>query len=198
MEMLDHALHLMTKNCSMVSVDSKDEYYSVPIHEAYQKFLKFSFDGQLYCFTAFANGLAPCPRLFTKLMKPVLAHLRKQGTLVTSFIDDSFLVDSDYAGCAKSIVDMISLVDSLGFVVHSIKSVLQPTQAIVYLGFVLNSVNMTVRLTPERAAKVKQACQSLLQKSSPSIRKWRKLWVSVWPLFCRCAVCTSVLQTVGN
>ena len=62
------------------------------------------------------------------------------------------------------------MIDSLGFVVHPRKSLLQPTQEIVYLGFVLKSRDMTVRLMPERAWKIKQACTALLRLDSPSIR----------------------------
>ena len=92
MEMLDSATRLMSRDCFMASIDFKDAYYSVPIHLSFQKYLKFMFRDQLYCVTAFANGLAPCPRLFTKLMKPVLAELRKNGIMITGFIDDSLLV----------------------------------------------------------------------------------------------------------
>lgn len=48
----------------------------------------------MVCFASqpFANGLAPCPRLFMKLMKPVLADLGKRGILITGFIDDKILI----------------------------------------------------------------------------------------------------------
>ena len=137
MEMLHHTIKLMTKEAYMASIDFKGAHYSFPIHPSYLKNLKVIFDGQLYCFTAFANGLTPCPSQFTKLMKPVLAELRIKGTLVTGFIHDSLLVDTDYISCMNSIIEMISLADSLGFVVHPVKSVLQPTQVIVYLEFVI-------------------------------------------------------------
>ena len=92
MEMLDSAVRLLTKDCFMGSIDFKYTPYSVPIHDVYQRYLKFKFDDGLFCFTAFANGLAPCRRLFTKLMKPVLADLGKRGILITGFTDDKILI----------------------------------------------------------------------------------------------------------
>ena len=68
---------MITQNCWMASVDLKDAYYSVLSHTAYQKYLRFQVLGQLYQFTAFPNGLASCPRKFTKLLKPPLAMLRE-------------------------------------------------------------------------------------------------------------------------
>jgi len=41
MENLSSALSLMEENCYMASIDLKDAYYSVNIHESYRKFLRF-------------------------------------------------------------------------------------------------------------------------------------------------------------
>ena len=70
MDTLQSVISLMTPNCFMASVDLKDAYYSVPVAVAHQKYLKFEWAGKLYQFTCFPNGLAFCPRKFTKLMKP--------------------------------------------------------------------------------------------------------------------------------
>lgn len=59
----------------------------------------------------------------------------------------------------------------LGLLIHPDKSVLYPTQQIVFLGFQLNSVNMTMPLTTEKASKVKDACATLLNNLSPTIRE---------------------------
>ena len=77
-ENLQCATKMLRKNCFMASVDFKHAYYSVPVAKEFQKFLKFKWKGQLYCFTCLPNGLALCPRLFTKIMKPVFATLRQQ------------------------------------------------------------------------------------------------------------------------
>lgn len=43
----------------------------------------------------------------------------------------------------NSVIDAVSLADSVGFVVPNKSSVLKPTQEITYLGFVPNSREMT-------------------------------------------------------
>ena len=60
----------------MATLDLKDAYYSGRVDPAYQKYLKFFYKGKLYKYLALPNGLATCPRKFTKLMKPPLAKLR--------------------------------------------------------------------------------------------------------------------------
>ena len=68
MESLASAICLMTPGSYMASVDLQDAYYSVPVDESYQKYLKLSWKGELFQFTCLLNGLASAPRLFTKLL----------------------------------------------------------------------------------------------------------------------------------
>ena len=83
METFKDALALITKGCFMCSLDLKDAYFSLHVNESSQEYLKFYWDNQLYTFTAFPNGLACCPRLFTKLLKPVMAQLHLLGFIST-------------------------------------------------------------------------------------------------------------------
>ena len=165
------AIRSMTPGCYMASIDLKDACYSVPIHTDFQKYLTFQWKGKLYKFVRFPNGLAICPRKFTKLLKPALAYLRKQGHTSVIFIDDSGLKSGEYDTCIANIIATLGLFDKLGFVVHPDKSVLIPTQRIVFLGFILDSLKMWVSLTPERAQKLVEACCKLLNNPRPTIRE---------------------------
>ena len=76
MESINAILNLITKDCFMASIDLKDAYYSVTISEIFQRYLKFEFLDKLYKCLCFPNGLAPCPRKFTKITKVPLSDLR--------------------------------------------------------------------------------------------------------------------------
>lgn len=99
------AIRLMTPNCYMASIDLKDAYYSVPILPSHQKYLKFQWNNVLYQYTCFPNGLALCPKKFTKLMKRVYATLRQLGHISSAYIDDSWLMGIDWYTCARSVID---------------------------------------------------------------------------------------------
>ena len=108
-------------------------------------------------------------------------------------IDDPFLCGY-YSACAKNIQDTVDTFLSVGFVVHSEKSVLIPTQEMEFRGFLLNSINMTILLPPAKAERVRLACQSLMHKSKMAIREVAQvigLIVSSFPavqfgeLYCR-------------
>ena len=168
---LNTVLHMVKPGCFMASIDLKDAFYSVPIATADQKYLKFQWRGKLYKYVCFPNGLAFCPRKFTKLLKPVYSHLRQLGHLSASHIDDSYLQGDDYDDCERNVWDTVNLFDSLGFTVHPEKSSFVPQQRITFMGFIIDSITMTVYPTSEKIEKIIHTCQGLLQCPHPTIRE---------------------------
>jgi len=184
METLASAIKLMTPKCYMATIDLKDAYYTVPVKLEHQKYLTFSWKDNNYKFVCFPNGLSLCPRKFTKLLKPLFAHLRQNGHLVTSYIDDNYIQGNTYHECAHSVLDTITMYSKLGFYIHPEKSHLNPAQEITYLGFQLNSITMSIKLTTEKASKIKLECESALQMRRITIRQVARilgLLVSCFP-----------------
>ena len=139
MESLTSAVCLMTPGCYMASVDLQDACYSVPVDENYQKYLKFSWKGELFQFTCLPNGLASAPRLFTKLLKPVYSTLRQVGHMNVGYIDDSYLQGPSFDDCSKNVQDTVQLFNKVGFLLNKEKSILIPSYELTFLGFVLRT-----------------------------------------------------------
>ena len=159
----------------MASIDLRDAYYSVPIAKEHQKYLKFTWQGNLYQFTCLAQGLSSAPRLFTKLMKPVFSSLRELGHISSGYLDDSFLFGYSFEECQANIDDTLNLYHDLGFLPHEVKSVTIPTQVLHHLGFVLNSLDMTVSISVDKHQKLKCVAQRILDSTSPTIREVAQL-----------------------
>ena len=104
-----------------------------------------------------------------------IASVRQLGHLSSGYIDDSWSMRPVWDYCAKNIVDAVKLLDTLGFVVHPEKLLFIPTQKLVILGFILDSVSMLVYLTPEKALKLKQAATALVNCKNPTIREVAKV-----------------------
>ncbi len=171
MDSIHTIIKLVVPNCFMASLDMKDAYYSIPIRASHQKFLCFKWKGHIYQFTCLPNVLSSAPRQFTKILKPALATLHKMGHISVAHIDDCYLQGQTYEQCVANVIDTLLLLDSLGLVIHPERSVLMPSQEIVTLGFLINSVTMTIRLTTAKATDLKKECESLLQSNkSPTIR----------------------------
>ena len=73
---------------------------------------------------------------------------------------------------AMLLTQYLSILDKVGFVSHPEKPVFIPTQVLTFLGFLLNSVTMTVQLTPEQAAKIRDACLELKSSNNKRTTIW--------------------------
>ena len=135
METSQHKLSMITPNCWMASIDLKDAYCSVKVHPSFQRYLKFTCQGNLYAYTVYPNGLASCLQQFTKLFKPPISLLRSHGHILSSYIDDIYSQSDTYNGCIDTVLSTFQEFDSLGFVIHPEKSEFILKQRIQYLQY---------------------------------------------------------------
>ncbi len=170
MDSIRTVLANVTEGCFMSSIDLKHAYYTIKMDEEYQKYLKFEWENELYQYTCFPNGLAPCPRKFTKVMKVPTSHLRQMGHFILGYIDDFFLKAKDKDKCFKAVRAAIELLHRLGFTIHPSKSQFEPSTVIVFLGFVIDSIEMTVTLTTEKKEKFLVLLKEVLSKTRVKIR----------------------------
>ena len=81
MENIQMALNLISPADFMVSLDLKDAYFNIPI-------FSFIWKSQRYEFTCLPFGYSLAPRVFTKVFKPIISHLRLPGLRIIIFLDD--------------------------------------------------------------------------------------------------------------
>ena len=102
----------------MASVDLKDAYYSIPIAEEDRKFLMFEWKGKYYQYTFLPNSLSSSLKIFTKIVKPVYAHLRSIGHMSMGHIDDSLFIGQNFNSFERNVVDTVSLFTNLEFTIY--------------------------------------------------------------------------------
>ena len=138
---------------------------SVPCH---RKYLRFCWQDQLWQFAVLLFGLNSAPFIFTKLMKPVVATLKKLGIQVILYLDDMLIMVNsqdkarDHCQCA------IYLLTSLGFVLNVEESMWSPRQQIEFLDFTLDSNTMTILLPSQ---KLTTMLRTLAEKTQTSLRE---------------------------
>lgn len=118
----------------MVSIDLKDAYLSVPVLREHRKYLRFVWKRTTYEFQCLPFGLSSAPRVFTKLLKPVMALLRKRGIQSLIFLDDMLLMTELKELLEQLTQEVLALLRLLGVRINWEKSHLAPTQVIIYLG----------------------------------------------------------------
>ncbi len=121
------------------------------------------------------DGVKHIPSGLHQGFKTSFSSLRHKGYVSTIYIDDACLQGHTYDECHNNVLDTVLLLDKLGFTVHNKKSTLIPSQSITFVGFILNSTSMTVRLTEEKIDKILLLCQEVLRSKSVSLRLLAKL-----------------------
>ncbi len=169
METFEYALTLIRKSCYLASVDLKDAYLTVPIAPEHQKYLRFRWRNNLWQFTCLCFGLSSAPRIFTKIMKPATGMLRSKGHISSNYLDDSLLIGDSEDECSRNVHDRCHLMERLGFVINETKSIRNPTQTLEFLGFVINTVDMSVCLPVRKVSSIVTSCVNLVNQKQPTI-----------------------------
>jgi hypothetical protein len=128
------------QNDWFTSVDLKDAFFHISIYPPHRKYLRFAYQGICYEFTVLPFGRNLSPRTFCLCAEVGVAPLRLSGLRILTYIDDWLII-------AKSKEKHIT---SLGFKVNASKNNLTPSQNVIFLGLVLNSISMRARLSQGR------------------------------------------------
>lgn len=159
----------------LASIDIKDAYLHVPIFPGHYRYLRFALNYRHYQFVALPFGLATAPRVFTKILAPVLAILREQGILIMAYLDDLLVVDHSAAGLNRAVLLAVNCLESLGWVLNRDKSALQPTRRLEYLGLILDTRQQRIFLPQSRVDSIRELIHIVLSSTRPSIRLCMRL-----------------------
>ena len=175
MEILQSVITAIGKNCYFGSIDIADAFYTIPICESDRRYIRFVFNNTKLKFKALITGYNMSSYIFSKIVIPVFKMLRLKGHISTVYIDDTCLQGQSYETCKNNITDTVQILDKLGFTISIEKSVLEPTQKITFLGFVLCSVTMTVQLTTSKCEDIINMCKSVISKKRVTLHQFAQL-----------------------
>ena len=171
MEGLNTLLDLLSGSEFFTTIDLKEAYFSIPIHADHYKYLRFEWNSTLFEFICLPFGFSSAPRVFTKVLKPFVASIRNKGIRLVIYLDDMAIISSSRELSSQEAAIVVQILESLGFIINKEKSVLIPSQKIVFLGYVIDLVARTVSLPEEKLNKLKEQTLSLSRKPQCSIRE---------------------------
>lgn len=171
MEDIRSAIKLISIDSFMASIDLKDAYHLISIRPSDRKYLRFSWQGQLFEFLGMPFGLCTAPWVFTKLVKPVTNHLRSLGFMSVVYLDDWLCIDKNYASRVINVQRTKQTIKKLGFVLNFEKSSLVPSQKCQFLGFILNAPKMTLELPDRKKEKILSKVKEFKNKNTCCIRE---------------------------
>ena len=155
----------------MGRLDLKDAYLTVPVAKPHRRYLRFQWGDRSFEFQTLPFGLASAPRVFTKLLRPVAARMRRKGIRLLIYLDDILVMARGEVTLRRHLAEVVETLSGLGFVINLKKSLFNPTQDIDFLGFRVDSRTMMLTLPQEKVEKIKKECQHTLNQNSMSARK---------------------------
>lgn len=175
-ELLPNFITMLKKGDHMASWDVSDAFHHIRLAPRESARLAFRVGGDLYFPLTLPFGLKLAPWALTKLMRPVVQHLRSLGFLVLPYMDD-FAISVDQAAtvteaqATKARQQAVALFRRLGLHVHPLKGAATGTTRLDLLGYTIDTTRCLLLLPLKRQQRIVGAAHSLL-KSAAMDRRW--------------------------
>ena len=146
----------------LFTTDIAKAYYCLAMHPDAQQYLGWEWKGEYYMPTCLVFGLAPAPRIFTKIMRPMMAFMRSLGVRVLGMIDDYLWAEKEEAilGVRAAVQTVLPL---LGWSFNA-KCEWNPSDEVLMLGMLVNAKKFEVRAPPKKIAETTTSIVRVLEK----------------------------------
>ena len=158
----------------MCKADLEAAYHLVRMHPSTRPYMAFRWEGQVYVWLVMPFGWAWAPFLFTKLMAPVMRHLRRAGLRTVIYLDDILLiVRGNEVEMARQVELFKETMARLNLPLKESKCILTPQATIEFLGVnVDNTGQTTVLQVPTRKRRdTAKAAKRLLAASHVKVKR---------------------------
>ena len=159
------------------TTDVDKAYYCVALHPDAQPYLGWSWRGKFYMPTCLIFGLSTAPRIFTKLMRPMMAFMRSLHVRVLGMIDDYMWADQpNRIGAVREAVRVV--LPQLGWRLNA-KCVWEPADEVLMLGMLINTKEFVVKAPAKKINTTLSAISLLLQDArdtrQPSMKQLQRV-----------------------
>jgi len=165
MEGLHTIQQLIRRNDYITKVDLSDFYMHFLIGKADRRYMRFMWEGKKYQCVGMPFGLAPAPRLATKMMAPVIRYLRSCGLRLAIYIDDLIVLSRSYKESIEHTQLLVDTLHSLGFGIHPDKCSVIPSRSAEFLGTQVNSRKMQFRVPRDKIRSTRREIRSVFSEN---------------------------------
>ena len=171
METLNSIRQALQKGDWVTSLDLKDAYFHICVHHRSWRYLRFIFEGKMYQFRVLPFGLSVSPYVFTRVLKSVLSHVRRQGIRVHAYLDDWLQPSVSEALSWLHSKRLLRIILDLGFIPNWGKSELVPVQEFTFLGARFKLKQALIGPSQDNIVSLQQALTKLLGAKEASARQ---------------------------
>jgi len=171
METIQHVCQLINPGDYLTSIDLRDAFLHVPMHQSSRKFLQFRWRDRLYQFKVLPFGLSLAPLVFTKVLRPLLQWARSKGIRISAYLDDLIIVAATKELSLEATRLVLNKLERLGFLVKESKSSLTPSTTLQHLGFEIDTVSMSLKVPGQKIRDLRREASKLINKTTCTIRQ---------------------------
>ena len=107
-------------------------------------------------------GLSSAPRIFTKVMRQFVAHLRQHMVRVLPYLDDFLFITQSQTKAAALSEVIDQLLQSLGLQRNTSKGYWTPTQSLTHLGMQITTNPPSITVTAATRGRISRFSQDIL------------------------------------
>ena len=150
----------------LASINLKDPYFQIPVHQSSRKLLRFLSGGTVYQFKALCFRLSTAPQVFTRVFATVSAWAHSHEIRLLRYLDDWLVLASSKMEAKKNFQDLLSLYSSLGIMINEEKSDLVLLQTANYLGMTIETGSARIFLSLARVEKFLSVAETFCAMSA--------------------------------
>ena len=171
---IDKCLQNLLPGDFIATYDLTSAFHHVKIHEEHQQYLAFSLPGEqgqpdrYFVFEVMPFGLASAVSCITRLTKPLCQYIASKGIRHSIYIDDGNVLAQTLLLLLEHLQTVLEALKAAGFVISPQKTDTADTvsQIKLYLGFVIDSVEMKVRVSEDKIADIRQCLNDILDQAA--------------------------------
>jgi hypothetical protein len=153
-----HAFSLIRKGYFTASIDLKNYFKQILIDHRFWKYMGFSFEGNTYACTRCPFGIKIGPALASLVTAVISQILQFENITAVFMIDDILIIAPTYELCLLHRNRALVLLHELGLVVND-KKTTEPSQSNTFLGIIINTIDSSLRLPPEKIEEYRWEAQ---------------------------------------
>lgn len=171
MESVSTLRYTIRKGDWLAKVDLKDAYFSVALNQSQRNKFCFKWGEKICQYVSMPFCLGPAPRVFTKLLKPIVGFLLQQGLRLVVYLDDILIIGHSREEAQEAVKQVVGLLESLGFVIQEEKSVREPSQSLEYIGLMIDTISMSCILHQKKKEILVEQCSRALKSKTITLRE---------------------------
>ena len=113
METVVDVKRLLRPGMWAATVDLKDTYYHIGLHQKSWHYFHFIIDGKIYEFNMLPMGLSCSPRIFTRLTKFLAQFFQKQDIKVILLLDNILVTGVSKEDCQRNVSCVVDVLKKL-------------------------------------------------------------------------------------